>query len=396
MATISDIVKAAPRTPKVPASVRALKPSPSVVRIVKQHQRIMGLLDPILQHNRTIQSIVDQVAPLDRYLEAAHLGCVDTAFSIADSLPPGFDELLATHASSSCLAFDQIDQSVLDALGNSQRLADLTAHLGVADQATLLATSREFVAASALGGLPPSVRDLLASISIPQVDLGDAVLRAIVERDDLLRAIERQSLEMTPEDESETTEPDEREDSEREAAPRVAITPFPPELLHSLRIDPNRMRELSPEQFELLIADRLEKMGFVPTRTGHVNRPDGGIDIIAVPRERHMFGCVIAVQCEHHWGQQKTGRPKLDSLLRWRGREFQVGVLVTNTTFTREARRDANLSAYRSFVRLRDFEDVSRWIQDNYNAALEWREIPDEIQLTGDLILRLSHPPLAE
>ncbi len=64
----------------------------------------------------------------------------------------------------------------------------------------------------------------------------------------------------------------------------VAAVDATPELLELLRRDPGRLSQLSAEQFEQVVAERLDRMGYAVQRTGAVNQKDGGIDIIAIPR----------------------------------------------------------------------------------------------------------------
>lgn len=68
-------------------------------------------------------------------------------------------------------------------------------------------------------------------------------------------------------------------------------------------------------------------------------------------------------------GQQKTGRPSVDRLLAWRESPFRVGLLVTNTAFTKDARWLAEQANNRALLRLRDFDDLRRWLLDQFDAA---------------------------
>jgi hypothetical protein len=66
------------------------------------------------------------------------------------------------------------------------------------------------------------------------------------------------------------------------------------------------IRELGAEDLEILVCDRLEKMGFICIRTGPIHKPDGGIDIIACPQEAVQFPYLLAVQVKSHRSGQPT------------------------------------------------------------------------------------------
>jgi hypothetical protein len=117
----------------------------------------------------------------------------------------------------------------------------------------------------------------------------------------------------------------------------VRVVDFSPELLRFLQEDPASLQSLTPDEFERIVADRLDRMGYNVTLTGASNRKDGGIDLIAVPKVSNLGSLVIAGQVKHHQGNQKTGREAVDRLLAWKDSYFGVGLLATNTTFTRDA-----------------------------------------------------------
>src|ERR1035438_5990696 len=137
--------------------------------------------------------------------------------------------------------------------------------------------------------------------------------------------------------------------------------PFP-ELLRFLQEDPTRLQSLTPDQFEQFVANRLDRMGYIVTLTGASNRKDGGIDLIAVPKVSNLGSLVIAGQVKHHQCDQKTGREAVDRLLAWKDSYFGVGLLATNTAFTKDAIWKAQQDRNARFLRLRDFTDLKRWL----------------------------------
>jgi predicted Mrr-cat superfamily restriction endonuclease len=133
-------------------------------------------------------------------------------------------------------------------------------------------------------------------------------------------------------------------------------------------------------------------MGYNVTLTGATNRKDGGIDLIAVPKTANLGSIVIAGQMKHHRDDHKTGREAVDRLLSWKDSYFGVGLLVTNTSFTRDAVWAAQQERNQHFLRLRDFTDLKRWLQDQYGTEEDWREIPDRIELAPGVFVEIPKP----
>jgi len=133
-------------------------------------------------------------------------------------------------------------------------------------------------------------------------------------------------------------------------------------------------------------------MGYDVTLTGQTYQADGGIDLIAVLKIRTVASFLLAGQIKHHKGNMKTGIEAVDRLLSWRNRGFNLGLLVTNTEFTRHARWLAMQEGNKSFLRIRDFKDLKRWLQDNFTSDEDWREIPERIILTPNLTIKIPKP----
>jgi hypothetical protein len=133
-------------------------------------------------------------------------------------------------------------------------------------------------------------------------------------------------------------------------------------------------------------------MGYNVTLTGATNRKDGGIDLIAVPKLASVGSVVIAGQMKHHSGDQRTGRDAIDRLLAWKDSYFGVGLLVTNTSFTKDAVWTAQQERNARFLRLRDFTDLKRWLEDRFGEENDWREIPDRIELAPGVVIEIPRP----
>jgi transcriptional regulator with XRE-family HTH domain len=163
--------------------------------------------------------------------------------------------------------------------------------------------------------------------------------------------------------------------------PQVSFLDVTSQLIVLLGDNPNELRNLSPERFEHVVAERIDRMGYDVQLTGATTQRDGGIDIIATPKIRTVGSFLMAVQVKHHRGNRTTGRPEVDRLLAWKDSHFRVGVMVTNTSFSQDARWLADQVGNKAFLRLRDFEDLKRWLKGQFDSEFDWREIPDLISL---------------
>lgn len=166
-----------------------------------------------------------------------------------------------------------------------------------------------------------------------------------------------------------------------EDEPQVSYFDVTPQLIDLLRDNPVELHNLSPERFEHLIAQRFDRMGYDVQLTGATTRRDGGIDLIAVPKIKTVGSFLMAVQVKHHRTDRPTGRAEVDRMLAWKDSPFRVGVMVTNTTFSQDAKWLADQVNHRALLRLRDFEDLKRWLRDQFDSEFDWREIPDVISL---------------
>jgi restriction endonuclease Mrr len=163
----------------------------------------------------------------------------------------------------------------------------------------------------------------------------------------------------------------------------VSLVEFSAEQLAWFLEDLDRLKQLPPDKFQYLIADRLEKMGLGVQLVGDVFRRDGGVDIIAYPNGGICtFPFLLAVQAKHHRTTRKTGAPDVRDFygaITSRGAPFHIGMMITNTAFTADATWFA--ANNQTLLRLRDLRDLRRWLNNDFANEHEWREIPDEIEL---------------
>lgn len=159
--------------------------------------------------------------------------------------------------------------------------------------------------------------------------------------------------------------------------------------------DPERLKKIPEDRFEQLIAELLEARGFGVRLVGDTRRKDGGVDIVAWPEVGHPFPFLVAVQVKHHRVDRKTGAPSvrdLHGVVTSQASPFHIGMLVTNTAFSADAKWFAANNM--ALLRLRDLEDLRRWMRKDFNNEHEWREIPERIELAPGISVEIPKPKL--
>ena len=169
---------------------------------------------------------------------------------------------------------------------------------------------------------------------------------------------------------------------------RVEIIRITELLIEQISLDPSLLYQISPDVFEELICDRLFSMGLEPKRVGKINQRDGGIDILFWPRNKPAFPFLGAAQVKHHTsGSLKEASRNVRDFAGVLSRHpLNVGLLVTNTTFTPDAKWFAEKNKH--LIRLRDFADVSRWLKYDFGDE-EWRDLPTSIEVCPGVVVKL-------
>lgn len=151
-------------------------------------------------------------------------------------------------------------------------------------------------------------------------------------------------------------------------------------VLKLLKRDVDAVYALSPPLFEEFVCERLHAMGMNVRQVGHTYASDGGVDIIATPRES-TFPFLLAVQVKHHRERSlKTSpEPVKDMQAVLHSLPFHAGMIVTNTEFTPDALWWASKSPGK--IQLHDIQSIRNWINGRFDLnALQ--NIPRQIQLT--------------
>ena len=173
-------------------------------------------------------------------------------------------------------------------------------------------------------------------------------------------------------------------------ATRIEVVDVTEELVRRLLRNYDEIYDLSPESFENLIQGRICAMGYEARRVGHTFSRDGGLDILFWPARSCPVPFLGAVQVKHHRERnRKTGPGPVRELAGiMSSRLLQIGMVVTNTSFTADARWFAEHQP--AIIRLRDMSDLKRWIASNFTDEAEWREMPVVLELSPGVTIDLS------
>lgn len=165
---------------------------------------------------------------------------------------------------------------------------------------------------------------------------------------------------------------------------KVALLERPEKIYSWLIEDASRFHYLSPGDLQSIVAERMEKAGYNIQLLGNVYEKDGGIDIIATPKNV-LIPYLLAIQVKHHKTNRKTPVGDIRDFygaLSSRTNLFSLGLVVTNTTFTPDANFFANNNSH--LMRLRDIKDLTRWMQNDFDNEYNWRELPTKILLPNN------------
>jgi restriction system protein len=131
-----------------------------------------------------------------------------------------------------------------------------------------------------------------------------------------------------------------------------------PRLIAYIDSHPEEMYRLSPREFEELIAELLDKMGY-RVRLGPGSK-DGGVDVFA-ERDLHFGPELTLIQCKRNSPHHKVGEPIIKQLhADVNDRKASKGLVVTTSFFTGPVLKYIESSKYR--LAGADFEYLQQWI----------------------------------
>lgn len=124
--------------------------------------------------------------------------------------------------------------------------------------------------------------------------------------------------------------------------------------------NPEALFNLSPREFEILVAEIFQKHGFSVELTPETR--DGGVDIIAI-QDSSLTGKVVhLIECKRYSQKQKVGINYVQRLLgAVSQKNAHKGILVTTSFFTDPAKTVAKES--KNILELQDYNIITKWLK---------------------------------
>ncbi|MFL6604463.1 MAG: restriction endonuclease [Steroidobacteraceae bacterium] len=140
------------------------------------------------------------------------------------------------------------------------------------------------------------------------------------------------------------------------AAPKIIIAGAA--LAERLKREPQSIHGLSPRQFELLVAELLEDLGYRVEITRATR--DGGKDLLAyLVTELGTLLCLV--EAKKYRRDRKVGVELVRSLYgALNDADANQAMLITTSSFSKDAKEFQHRHKYR--IALRDYADLARWI----------------------------------
>lgn len=148
-------------------------------------------------------------------------------------------------------------------------------------------------------------------------------------------------------------------ESEGDDHSALVITSIDDEVKNYLKKHPQKLYELSPRQFEELVASILKDLGFEVELTQATR--DGGRDIIAHVRNA-VSSYLTYIECKRYAADNKVGVGIVREVIGVHHiRKPTKSIIVTTSFFSREAIKEAQ--SMESQLDLKDFADIKEWLQ---------------------------------
>jgi len=142
-----------------------------------------------------------------------------------------------------------------------------------------------------------------------------------------------------------------------------------PELITALKSSPYLLRELSPREFEQVVAEIFMSNGFHVDLTKRTR--DGGKDIIAIHTDKLGIQTKYFIECKRYSEGNKIGVDVVRALQGVKNTKNGPNktILATTSSFTADARKFVENEAASSWdMTLVDYNDIVRWL-DNYTQS---------------------------
>jgi len=132
-------------------------------------------------------------------------------------------------------------------------------------------------------------------------------------------------------------------------------------MLTFLASHPERLHDLTPRQFEEVVAELFSAQGYEVKLTA--SSRDGGADLFVVDNS-HIGSFLYVVECKKY----RADRPVTVGIVRGllgvvHASRATAGILATTSYFTRDAKNYQQQAKYQ--LSLRDFNSVQGWLRRN-------------------------------
>jgi restriction endonuclease Mrr/DNA-directed RNA polymerase subunit RPC12/RpoP len=138
-----------------------------------------------------------------------------------------------------------------------------------------------------------------------------------------------------------------------------------PELVSALKSSPYLLRDLSPREFEEVVAEMFRAKGFVVDLTKRTR--DGGKDVVAVHTDVLGIPSKYFIECKHYSENNKVGVEivrALHGVMNTKDGPNKT-ILATTSTFTAGAKGFVENEATSKWdMTLADYDQIVRWLND--------------------------------
>ena len=161
------------------------------------------------------------------------------------------------------------------------------------------------------------------------------------------------------------------------------------ELVHE---DYGNIYRIDDENFERMIERLFQRMNYYVFRPpGGSRQRDGGIDIYAVPQDvPHPYFIGIQTKLKEPGNKIGPNDVRAFSHVIHHKPLVTAGFFVTNTDFTWQARQELKYNSFE--VRLRNHQDLARWVAGKFLPEHEWRETPQRMEYCPGKWLDIPRP----
>jgi len=140
----------------------------------------------------------------------------------------------------------------------------------------------------------------------------------------------------------------------------ITIIPFETKLLHRIKKDPAQLHKITSSEFELLISELYNQLGFAVKHTKLTH--DGGKDIVLTSKNQ-FDDFIYYVECKHYSKEKPIGigivRQFSGTVL---GEKINGGIIVTSSYFSKPSQDFINENNLQYLIKMQDASDIYKLI----------------------------------